>query len=414
MWKVGPAGKLLFVVLGLGILVYTVDRSFWKGALLKRSGLLRSPRVELGSADFPPGAAAPATDIVRLPTRPMRLAVIPRGSAGSLLLAAGGTGVHKDAPVVRAYGLELDLSLLPDERAVADAVALGGDRQGGVDAVVVSVDRLAQLRALLPDAKLKTVLLTSRSRGNEAIAGAAGISQVASLRGRRVAVPQRSPARYFLLWELAQVPLSPSALEIVPVFSSADAARLFKEGRVDAAAGDAPGLAGPARERSGTLIATSADAPQLIVTVLAVRGEFLARFPDAVRRLVRASLDASEAVARDPTEAARQLTAGAPQLGDPFEAIRLDPPATLAENLASFDVRGDTPVRYEELFRSAADLWRKLGEPFDSSLPADTRELGPLMAAAATPVVSAGLPSLKPSLTASPPNPSRPDASTGP
>jgi len=395
MWRVGPGGKLLLVVLGLAILAFTLDRYALNGALLKRAGVVRAPPVALSAGDFPPGAAAPATDIARLPTRPLMLAAMPRGSTASLLLATGGTGAHKDSPVTKAYGLDVDLTVHPDERAVSDALALGGDRPGGADAAVLSVDRLAQLRPALADLKLKTVLLVSRSRGHEALVGSAGITQVASLRGRKVAVPLRSPSRFFLLWELSQVPLSPSALEIVPVQSSADAARLLREARVDAAVGAASDLAGPARERAGSVIATSADAPQLIATVLVVRAEFLARFPDAVRRLVRAQLDAADVVSRDPGEAARLLSAAVPQLGDPFEAIKADPPESLLDNLAFFDVRGDAPVRYEELYKSAVDLWRKLGEPADTSLPADTRELGPLMAAAAAPPTTSSLPALK-------------------
>ena len=400
MWKMGPGGKLLLVVLGLAILAFTVDHYALEGRFLKKTGLVHDQPLNLTVGDFPPGAAAPASDVARVPTRAVKLAALARGSAASLLLACAGTGAHKDSPVTRAYGLDVDLNLLADERAVSDALAAGGDRPGGADCAVVSVDRLAQLRVSLSDAKLKTVLLVSRSRGHEAIAGAAGVSQVASLRARKVAVPTRSPSRFFLLWELAQVPLSPSAVEIVPVLSSADAARLFREARVEAAVGAASDLAGPAKERAGALIATSADAPQLVATVLVVRSEFLARYPDAVRRLVRAVLDAADATAREPVDSARLLNQAAPQLGDPFEALKSDPPALLAENLAFFDIRGDAPVRYEELYKSAADLWRKLGEPTDASLPADTRELGPLMAASAAP--ASALPALKPGLIRSP------------
>ncbi len=116
-------------------------------------------------------------------------------------------------------------------------------------------------------------------------------------------------------------------------------------------------------------------------SVLAVRSDVLARYPDAVRRLVRALLDAQEAASRDPTEAARALGASAPQLGDPFEALKADPPATFFENLAFFGIRGDAPVHYEELYASAAALLDKLGEKADPGLSADSRELGPLLAA---------------------------------
>jgi ABC-type nitrate/sulfonate/bicarbonate transport system substrate-binding protein len=184
-----------------------------------------------------------------------------------------------------------------------------------------------------------------------------------------------------LLWSLTQALLSPADVLIVSAASPAEAVRLFREGRVDAAAGTVTDLAATARDRGGRIIASTADSPHLIATVLVVRSDLLARFPDAVRRLTRAVLDSSEGMAQEQTDAARLLSASAPQLGDPFEALHLDAPATRAENLAFFGIEGDTPVRYDELFTSAAALWRKLGEKADNGLPADSRELGPLIAA---------------------------------
>jgi ABC-type nitrate/sulfonate/bicarbonate transport system substrate-binding protein len=380
MLKLGPGGKLLLILVGVSILAYTGDRYALEGRAFEQLRLFRRPPLQLTSGDFPPGAAAPVGDLVSMPLRPLRLLAVPRGSAAALLLAAGGPGLHKEAPAVRAYGIDLDLALVPDERALAQSLALGGDR-GGADAGVVTVDRLAQLRATARDAKLKAVLLLSRSRGQEAVAGAAGVDQIGALQARRVAVPASSPARLFLYWSLSQALLSPSALTLVPVGTSAEAARLLREGRVDAAAGSLADLSVAAKERGGRVIATTADAPHLVQSVLAVRSDVTARYPDAVRRLVRALLDAQESAVRDPTEAARALGASAPQLGDPFDALKADPPATLFDNLAFFGIRGDCPVRYEELYASAASLSQKLGEPADQGLAADSRELGPLLSA---------------------------------
>jgi ABC-type nitrate/sulfonate/bicarbonate transport system substrate-binding protein len=299
-------------------------------------------------------------------------------------VAGGGTGVHKDSPATKAWGLDLDVALVPDERALLDAVSVAGER-GGADAVAVSVDRLAQLRQTFPAARLRAVLLLSRSRGQDVVAAAAGIDQIPALRGRRIAAPLGGPGRYFLLWSLAQAGVSASEVRLVPVATSIEAGRLLREARVDAAAGSAVELAAPARERGGRVIASTADAPHLVALVLAVRADVLARYPDAVRRLTRSLLDAAEAAGRDPTDAARMLSASIPQLGDPFEALKADPPAGLADNLSFFGVRGDAPVRYEELFTSASALWRKLGEPADTGPAPDSRELGPLLAVAASP-----------------------------
>src|SRR5690606_26164973 len=167
------------------------------------------------------------------------------------------------------------------------------------DAAVLSVDRFAAARHELRDLKLKAVMLTSWSRGQDAIAAAAEVAHPSALKGKRIAVPRGSPARYFLLWTLAQLGLGASDIQEVPVASTAEAARLLRGARVDAAAGLAVELAGPARERAGEQIASTADSPFLVAHVLVLRGDVLARFPDAARRLVRALLDANQQVTRD-------------------------------------------------------------------------------------------------------------------
>jgi ABC-type nitrate/sulfonate/bicarbonate transport system substrate-binding protein len=259
----------------------------------------------------------------------------------------------------------------------------GGD-DGGADAIVLTVDRLAALAGMLRDARPKALLLVSRSQGYEALE-AVGMDQVPLLRGKRIAVDARSPARFFLLWRLTQARLDPSAIELVPVDSSGEAARLLSESQVDAAAGEVPVLAGAAKERGGRAIASTADAPHLLASVLVARGDFLIRYPDAARRLARAVLEQAEQLRANPLEGARELSTHVKEVGDPFEALRLDPPATFAENLAFFGLKGDIPVGYSELYTSANAVWSKLGEPADEPDATAPVELAPLRAAIAHP-----------------------------
>ncbi len=369
------------VLLGLGILAVAVDRYVGRERLLELAGRKPPPPPSrISSGDFPAGAAAPVGDLAALPLRPIRLAALARGGSAPLLLAAGGIGHHKDSLVSRSYGLDLDMTLTQDERTLFEELRLGGER-GGVDAAVLSVDRFVRARHELRDLKLKAVMLTSWSRGQDAVAAGAGIEHPSALKGQKVAVPTGSPARYFLLWTLAQAGLSASDIQEVRVASASESARLLREARVDAAAGIAVELAGPARERAGGQIASTADSPFLVAHILVMRGDVLARVPDAARRLVRALLDANDQAKRDPLEAAKLLGNAAGYLGDPREAMKLTAPATLADNLAFFGIRGDAPVRYEELLLSASMLWRKLGEPTDESPVSDTRDLGPLLSA---------------------------------
>ncbi len=157
--------------------------------------------------------------------------------------------------------------------------------------------------------------------------------------------------------------------------SSLDAGLALREGRADAIVGLRGDVEAATADRGGKVLATTADAPHLVATVLVVRGEFAARYPDGVRRIIRALLDGAVATARDPTPAARLLGEVAPSIGDPREAIRAEPPATLRENLAFFGIAGQAPVTYDELFQSAAALEARLMKSPPPPAAEDTRDV---------------------------------------
>jgi hypothetical protein len=83
-------------------------------------------------------------------------------------------------------------------------------------------------------------------------------------------------------------------------------------------------------------------------------------------------------VLKEPGPAARLLGEVAPYLGDPTEAIRSAPPATLADNRAFFGLSGEAPVTYDELFQSASALYRKINQTAVGPPAEDTRDLGAL------------------------------------
>ena len=139
-------------------------------------------------------------------------------------------------------------------------------------------------------------------------------------------------SHYFALWVLSRAGLRTSDVRWVDLPSTLDAGRALREGRADVVVGLWGDVELAARDRGGTVLATTADAPHLVATVLVARGDFAARYPDAVRRVLRGLLDAGQGVLKDPAAGARMLGEVAPYLGDPTEAIRSAPPATLADN----------------------------------------------------------------------------------
>jgi ABC-type nitrate/sulfonate/bicarbonate transport system substrate-binding protein len=339
--------------------------------------------VRLSPGDFPAGVAAPVADLATVPLRPVLIGFTPRGSSAALLLATGGA-TTPDAPgapvpeglLKTSYALEARAVTYAREVDVRQALALGAE-QGGVDLAVLSVDRLAVWAQELRDAAPRTVLLVGRSRGQEALA-AVGVADLASLRDKRLGVYPASSSYYFALWVLSRAGLRMTDVRWVELPSTLDAGRALREGRADAVVGLWGDVELAARDRGGAVLASTADAPHLLATVLVARGDFAARYPDGLRRVLRGLLDASQSVLKDPGPGARLLGEVAPYLGDPTEAIRSAPPATLADNRAFFGLSGEAPVTYDELFQSASALYQKIQRTAGAPPAEDTRDLGPL------------------------------------
>jgi ABC-type nitrate/sulfonate/bicarbonate transport system substrate-binding protein len=341
--------------------------------------------VRLSPGDFPAGVAAPVADVASVPLRPTLIGFTARGSAAALLLATGGAStLDNPGPppgaaqgvLKTAYAMDARAVVFATEEELRQALSVGAEH-GGVDMAAISVDRLAAWMPLLRDAAPRTVMLLGRSRGQEALA-AVGVPDLASLRGKRLGVYPTSSSYYFALWVLSRAGLRMADVRWVDLPSTLDAGRALREGRADAVAGLWGDVELAARDRGGAVLATTADAPHLVATVLVTRGDYAARYPDAVRRLIRGLLDASSAVLKDPGPGARLLGEVAPYLGDPTEAVRSAPPATLADNRAFFGLSGEAPVTYDELFQSASALYKKIKRTAAVPPAEDTRDLGAL------------------------------------
>lgn len=329
----------------------------------------------LSAADFPAGVMAPVDAVAAIPTRPTLVGVVPRGALAPLMWAAGDT--ERVGLFRAAYALEVKVVLFEREEELRRALVKGGEN-GGVDLAAFNVSSLASSAAQLRDAAPRTLLLLGRSRGHEELVGVSGVSLPAQLRGRRLGVEPRSAASYFAWWVLSRAGLAPKEVTVVPLESSFAASQALRGHTVDAVAGFTTELAQAVQDTQANVVATSADAPHLNATVLVTRGDFAARYPDAIRRLLRGVLDANAQVLKDPQEAARVLGTLWPQLGDPTEALRLAPPATLKDNIAFFNLEPGAPVTYLELYQSASALAVKLSAASTPSDADDSADLGPL------------------------------------
>jgi NitT/TauT family transport system substrate-binding protein len=112
-------------------------------------------------------------------------------------------------------------------------------------------------------AKLSIVLVNDNSTGNDKIIARDGITSIADLKGKKVAVEQGAVDHYLLLLALQEAKLTEKDIELVNLPTDA-AAAAFKSGQVDAVAAFAP-FTSTALERQGSrAISTSAEFPGAI------------------------------------------------------------------------------------------------------------------------------------------------------
>lgn len=338
--------------------------------------------ARLSAGDFPAGVAAPDDDVAAIPLRATTIGAVPRGSVAPLLWASGD---GERVGLFRAgYAIEVKVQLFEREDELRAAFVKGGDN-GGVDLAAMSVSTLAMMAQPLRDAAPRSVLLLGRSRGQDLLVGSPLVSSVGALAGKRLGTEPRSTSYYLALWAMSRGGLSLRDVTLVPLPSAFAAGAALRDKKVDAVAGLLGDLQPVMKEIGGSIVASTVDAPHLIATVLVSRGDFAARYPDAIRRLIRGALDANAQATKDSSEAARALGAAAPQLGDPTEAMRSAPPASLKDNLGFFGLEGEAPVTYAESYQSAAALQLKLGVKTAAPSSADeTIDLGPLRYVAST------------------------------
>lgn len=330
----------------------------------------RPPRLSAG--DFPAGVSAPVDEVASVPLRTTLVGYVPRGAVAGLVWAANEGQTFKTA-------YALDVKAVPFERedALRRALMKGGDN-GGVDLAAMSVSQLAMEALSLRDAAPRVVLLLGRSRGQDVLAVSKTITSIGGLKGKRIGVEPRSTGGYFLLWVLSRAGLSMRDVTLVDLESAKEAGKELTSGKVDAVAGYAGDLEPAVKQVGGSVLSSTVDAPHLVATVLVARGDFAARYPDAIRRVLRGALDANATVAKDPAPAARALGEVAGWLGDPAEAIRQSPPASVRDNLSFFGLSGEAPVTYFELFQSASALGTRLWNNPPAPQAEDTCDLGAL------------------------------------
>jgi NitT/TauT family transport system substrate-binding protein len=141
------------------------------------------------------------------------------------------------------------------------------------------------LASVAGGSKQTIVLVNDNSTGNDKIIARDGITSIADLKGKQVAVEAGTVDHYLLLLALQQSGLTQNDIKLVPMATDA-AAEAFATGKVDAVGAFAP-FTTTALQRAGSrAIATSAEFPGAIPDHLVVTPTMVHDRPDDIQALV--------------------------------------------------------------------------------------------------------------------------------
>lgn len=259
--------------------------------------------------------------------------------------------------------LKIDVKVIDDARAREASFV---SKQ--LDVMISSVDLFAQEAANgIPG---KIILVTDISNGGDGIVAKPGIPDVASLKGRKIAVTVGAPSQFLLEQLLRGAKLSMSDVSIVKVDDPQRAAEVFASGDVDAAVTWEPFLS-QAAEKNGKIIATSKDAPDTIVDVLIASPGLLER-KQILEQFVRGWLRAAEEVRQAKPETIAAIAKGFGVKDDEIEGMLAGLKiAGQAENAALLGGKSAADTKVGQLFVKASALWQSLGLVTKPANPAD-------------------------------------------
>jgi NitT/TauT family transport system substrate-binding protein len=195
-------------------------------------------------------------------------------------------------------------------------------------------------------AKQTIVLVNDNSTGNDQIIASPGISSLADLKGKTIAVEAGTVDHFLLLLALKKAGVASTDVTI-KALPTADAAAAFKAGQVDAVGAFAP-FTTTALERAGSkAIATSKDFPGAIPDHLVFQSSFVAQHPAEVQKVVKTWFDTMSWIAANSDAALNIMAKKAGVSVDDYKSYDAGTTIfTKEQNLSAF-ASGTTPANLD-------------------------------------------------------------------
>ena len=272
------------------------------------------------------------------------------------------------------YGFKVEFKVLDDFEASRNAF-----RADEVNLLWATIDAFPTEINGLRDFDPVVVWQADWSRGGDAVVARRGITKVADLRGKKIAVAEMTPSHSFLIWLLDAGGMTARDVKIIPQASAIDAAEVFKSGRVDAAVVWSPDDILCVKAVPGSRILESTrSATNIIADVFVAKRDWADRNQQRLRQLyegwmkgaaeintnANARAEAASILAREFTATGTALTQeeAAEMIGN----VRL---TTHGDNKNFFGLSNNyNGVTGNDLYARMADIYKDLGY-IESNVP---------------------------------------------
>ena len=274
----------------------------------------------------------------------------------------GGFKASKESRFYKEYGILVEFKLIDDFNASREAF-----KAGKVDLLWQTADAFPTEVNGLKEFNPKIVFQTDWSRGGDAVVVRRGITSVANLKGKKIAVAPMTPSHTFLLSLFKAGELNIKDVQIIEVASAMDAADLFKKQQVDAAVVWSPDdqTCVEAVEGSKVLISTK-TAKNIIADIFYAKDEYIQSHKEELNKLIEGwMIGSAEVNGNDDNKkkAAQILSEG---LGQPvdfcYNAINNARLCTAGDNVNFFNLNGTFDgVSGEDLYNNMTVEYQKVG-----------------------------------------------------
>ena len=307
--RLTPFSKLLFTLLIVAAVVLggrwvLNNTDFGKG--LKN----KADTENNSSSDNSSGSNSGNSDA---PSDAIKIGVVTWGGYAGGQYFNEGFKANTNSRFYKDYGFQVDFKVLDDFVASRDAF-----KRGDIDLLWATIDAFPTEAGEMADIQPQVVLQADWSRGGDAIVVRRGISSVADLKGKKIAVAELTPSHSFLLWLLEAGGMTEKDVTLVKQASAIDAAEAFKAQQVDAAVVWSPDDEACLSSVAGSRVLESTkSASNIIADVFIAKKEWIDKNPKRLQQLYEGWMKGAAEINSDPAAKRR----AAKILSENFEGI---------------------------------------------------------------------------------------------